>query len=271
MRLKEIYRPIAKELSELENVLARAFAKSGKVPSKVSRFAVCAPGKRLRPALVFLAAKVGGKKNKKTVDLAAAIEIIHTATLIHDDLIDSSRLRRGQMSVAAKWGGAMAILAGDFLFSRAFELIIGLGEPKITHSLLETARTMCEGEMAGHASLKKSTLNKKGYLDLIAKKTAALFAAGCESGALLGRASTAETGALRAYGHDFGMAFQLIDDYLDFAGARNETGRVLGKAGLKNEAAKYARFAKFSLKKIRSLKVRSSLEELLDLILVRAE
>ncbi|MEK7377135.1 MAG: polyprenyl synthetase family protein [Candidatus Margulisiibacteriota bacterium] len=270
MRLKEIYKPIESGLRALEAVLSRAFSKNGREASKISRFAVCAPGKRLRPALVLFSSRVGGGRKRKSVDLAAAIEIIHTATLIHDDVIDRSCLRRGKLSVRAKWGSGMAVLSGDFLFSRAFELMTGLGEQKITQNLLKTAITMCEGELAGHAAVKRSSLSKNGYLALISRKTASLFAAGCESGALMGNASAAKARALKDYGHNFGMVFQLTDDYLDMDGGRNETGRVLGKAGLKKEAEKYAKLARLALKKIKHSKIKSALEDLLDFVLKRA-
>jgi octaprenyl-diphosphate synthase len=194
----------------------------------IGHYLVEAGGKRLRPLLVLLSARALDYKGSQHLDLAAIIEFIHTATLLHDDVVDTSNLRRGRPTANAQWGNAPSVLVGDFLYSRAFQMMVAIGNMDIMAILSDTTNIIAEGEVQQLVNAKDPAISEANYLTVIDKKTAVLFAAACEVAAVLGGASTEQRRALRAYGHHVGMAFQLVDDALDYTGDAATLGKNVG-------------------------------------------
>ena len=189
---------------------------------------IAAGGKRLRPLLTVAAHRLAGGKDDAGVKLAAAVEFVHTATLLHDDVVDSSDLRRGKVAAHLIWGAAPAVLVGDFLFARAFELMVETGSIRALGVLARASSVIAEGEVLALSRANDLSLEHEVYLKIIECKTAELFAAAGESGAVAARASEPRISALRAYGMNLGMAFQLVDDALDYGGATQSLGKNAG-------------------------------------------
>ena len=189
---------------------------------------IAAGGKRLRPLLTVASARLAGGKNDAGVKLAAAVEFVHTATLLHDDVVDSSDLRRGKVAAHLIWGAAPAVLVGDFLFARAFELMVETGSIRALGVLAQASSVIAEGEVLALSRANDLNLEHETYLRIIEAKTAELFAAAAESGAVAAGASEARIAALRAYGLNLGLAFQLVDDALDYGGATQSLGKNAG-------------------------------------------
>jgi len=185
-------------------------------------------GKRLRPLLTIAAARLAGAKDDACLKLAAAVEFIHTATLLHDDVVDSSELRRGRVAAHLIWGAPSSVLVGDFLFARAFELMVETGSLKALEILARASRVIAEGEVLQLTRAHDLGLTQDVYLEIIKAKTAELFAAAAEAGAVSAGASPEHCAALRAYGQDVGVAFQLVDDALDYSGASEGLGKNPG-------------------------------------------
>ena len=185
-------------------------------------------GKRLRPALVLLSSKFYPADAEKVVSLAAAVETLHTATLIHDDLIDNSFLRRGNPTLNTMWNRAATVLTGDYLFARAAAFAAETESVRVISIFSQTLMTICSGELNQIFSSDEGQLTKEYYYQRIYSKTASLFAASTEAGALLSGAPEPEAQALRDYGYNLGMAFQIVDDILDFAGNEGELGKPVG-------------------------------------------
>jgi octaprenyl-diphosphate synthase len=194
----------------------------------IGHYLVEAGGKRLRPLMVLLSANALGNTNPQRLDLAVIIEFIHTATLLHDDVVDMSNLRRGRPTANAKWGNAPSVLVGDFLYSRAFQMMVAIGNMEIMAILSDATNLISEGEVQQLANAKNPELDEAGYLQVIDKKTAVLFAAACEVAAVLSGATETQRRALKAYGHHVGMAFQLVDDALDYTGDAATLGKNVG-------------------------------------------
>ena len=189
---------------------------------------VAAGGKRLRPLLTLASAQLCGYVGSRHVDLAACVEFIHTATLLHDDVVDESHLRRGLASANAVFGNKASVLVGDFLFARAFQLMVEDGSLKVLGILSHAAATIAEGEVLQLATQNDLSTDEDRYLDVIKGKTAALFAAACQVGAVISERPAAEEAALAAYGMALGMAFQLVDDALDYAADQAKLGKTVG-------------------------------------------
>ncbi len=187
-----------------------------------------AGGKRLRPLLAVAAARLAGGEGDAGLKLAAAVEFIHTATLLHDDVVDSSRLRRGKVAAHLIWGAPSSVLVGDFLFARAFELIVETGALRAMEILARASRVITEGEVLQLTRAHDLNLSQQTYLDIISAKTAELFAASAEAGAVAAGASLDACAALRAYGQNLGLAFQLADDALDYGGVTETLGKNAG-------------------------------------------
>ncbi len=187
-----------------------------------------AGGKRLRPLLTVAAARLAGGEGDAALKLAAAVEFIHTATLLHDDVVDASQLRRGKVAAHLIWGAPSSVLVGDFLFARAFELMVETGIMRSLEILARASRVIAEGEVLQLSRAHDLNLDQTTYLEIINAKTAALFAAAAEAGAVSAGASQAQSGALRAYGENLGLAFQLADDALDYGGATETLGKNAG-------------------------------------------
>jgi octaprenyl-diphosphate synthase len=189
---------------------------------------VAAGGKRLRPLLTLASARMCGYQGARHVNLAACVEFIHTATLLHDDVVDESLLRRGLASANAVFGNKASVLVGDFLFARAFQLMVEDGSLKVLEILSRAAATIAEGEVLQLVTQNDLSTPEDRYLDVIKGKTAALFAAACEVGAVVAARPEAEARALSAYGMNLGIAFQLVDDALDYAADQATLGKTVG-------------------------------------------
>jgi len=189
---------------------------------------VAAGGKRLRPMLTLAASKLCGYGGDRHVALAAAVEFIHTATLLHDDVVDESALRRGQSSANALWGNQASVLVGDFLFSRAFELMVADGSLSVLGILSHASAVIAEGEVLQLVTTNDTTTSETAYLDVIRSKTAQLFAAAARIGAVVAGRDKVEEEALECYGLNLGIAFQLIDDVLDYSARQTDLGKTIG-------------------------------------------
>jgi octaprenyl-diphosphate synthase len=187
-----------------------------------------AGGKRLRPLLTVAAARLVGGTEDGCLRLAAAVEFIHTATLLHDDVVDTSQLRRGKTAAHLIWGAPSSVLVGDFLFARAFELMVEPGLLQALGILARASRVIAEGEVLQLTRAHDLELSQSVYLEIITAKTAELFAAAAEAGAVSAGASEAQSAALRAYGQNLGLAFQLTDDALDYGGVTETLGKNAG-------------------------------------------
>ncbi len=194
----------------------------------IGHYLIEAGGKRLRPLMVLLTCRALDYKGRDNLDLAAIIEFIHTATLLHDDVVDISERRRGRITANAQWGNAPAVLVGDFLYSRAFQMMVAIGSMDIMSVLSETTNRIAEGEVQQLVNAKNPAVTEGNYFSVIDKKTAILFASACEVAALLSNAQPEQRQALRAYGHHVGMAFQLMDDALDYQGDAEALGKNVG-------------------------------------------
>jgi octaprenyl-diphosphate synthase len=189
---------------------------------------IAGSAKRLRPLLTVAAARLAGARDDACLKLAAAVEFIHTATLLHDDVVDSSQLRRGRVAAHLIWGAPSSVLVGDFLFARAFELMVGAGSMPALDILARASRVIAEGEVLQLTRSHDLELTEELYIDIIRAKTAELFAAAAEAGAVSAGAPPERRRALRRYGQDLGLAFQLVDDALDYSGESGELGKNPG-------------------------------------------
>jgi octaprenyl-diphosphate synthase len=185
-------------------------------------------GKRLRPLITLATARQYGYGAKEHLKLAAAVEFIHTATLLHDDVVDGSGMRRGRPAANTVWGNKPSILVGDFLFSRAFQLMVETGSTEVLAVLANASAVIAEGEVMQLRSSKNLAIGEADYLTVISAKTAELFAAAAEAGALIAGAGETNANAMRAYGRNLGIAFQLVDDALDYSGRQAVMGKAVG-------------------------------------------
>jgi octaprenyl-diphosphate synthase len=189
---------------------------------------IAGSAKRLRPLLTIAAARLAGARDGACLKLAAAVEFIHTATLLHDDVVDSSELRRGRVAAHLIWGAPASVLVGDFLFARAFELMVGAGSMPALEILARASRVISEGEVLQLTRAHDMDLTQEVYIEIINAKTAELFAAAAEAGAVSAGASPERRRALRRFGQDLGLAFQLVDDALDYSGESGTLGKNPG-------------------------------------------
>jgi octaprenyl-diphosphate synthase len=195
---------------------------------QLAGYIVASGGKRLRPLLTLAAARMVGYAGVAQHPLATAVEFIHTATLLHDDVVDESALRRGRDSANAVWGNQASVLVGDFLFSRAFELMVETGSIAVLGILSRASAIIAEGEVLQLATANDISTDEDAYLRVIIGKTAELFAAACEVGGVIADRPAEETAALRAYGLALGMAFQIVDDVLDYSAVQARLGKSIG-------------------------------------------
>jgi octaprenyl-diphosphate synthase len=208
-------------------IIARMQSPVSVIPALADHL-INAGGKRLRPLITVAAARLVGDRGENALKLAAAVEFIHTATLLHDDVVDSSQLRRGKVAAHLIWGAPSSVLVGDFLFARAFELMVETGAMPALEILARASRVIAEGEVLQLTRAHDLNLSQATYLEIINAKTAELFAAAAEAGAVSGGANQAQAAALRAYGQNLGLAFQLADDALDYGGATETLGKNAG-------------------------------------------
>ncbi len=195
---------------------------------KVGEYVLSSGGKRVRPALLLLGARLCGYTADKAVPLASVVEFIHTATLLHDDVVDSATLRRGLASANTLWGNEASVLVGDFLFSKSFSLMVGVGSLDILRVLSEATTVIAEGEVMQLLCTGELDLAEEQYINVVRSKTAILMSAACEAGAILGEAPHTQQQALADFGMDLGIAFQLMDDILDYVATEEEFGKSIG-------------------------------------------
>ena len=196
--------------------------------NQIAEHIIAGGGKRLRPMLHALAARAAGYHGEQHVKLAAVIEFIHTSTLLHDDVVDESGLRRGRQTANALWGNAASVLVGDFLYSRAFQLMVELDDMRVMRILADTTNTIAEGEVLQLLNIGNADVDEAAYLAVIERKTAVLFAAATELGGLLGGLPDTQVAALRRYGMELGYAFQIADDLLDYTSDADTLGKNIG-------------------------------------------
>lgn len=196
--------------------------------NQMSHYIIGSGGKRLRPMLLLLAARALGEATHNHLVLAAVIEFIHTATLLHDDVVDESDLRRGQESANAVWGNAASVLVGDYLYSSAFEMMVRTNNMRVMEILSETTTAIAEGEVLQLLNCNNPDTSEEKYLQVIARKTAILFSAATRLAAVISNADNTVEEALATYGQQLGVAFQLIDDALDYKASTEELGKNLG-------------------------------------------
>ncbi len=226
MKLEKIYSPIKGELNRIETELrAQVLSSKDKFILQVNRYLLDMAGKRLRPSLLLLCAKTNNHWNEKAIHVAVSLELIHTASLVHDDVLDEADVRRNKAVLNARWGNEPAILTGDYLYFKAFSILSQLEVPRISSIVSLAAEQMCEGEIIQTCKTRQLDLSEEAYLEIIRKKTASLMAASCEAGAVLSGSHPSLQKALARYGLNFGMAFQIIDDCQDLTASPGETGK----------------------------------------------
>ncbi|MDG2057342.1 MAG: polyprenyl synthetase family protein, partial [Tateyamaria sp.] len=194
----------------------------------LARYLIEAGGKRVRPMITVACANMLGYRDEAPLKLAAAVEFIHTATLLHDDVVDKSGMRRGQQAANLIWGNASSVLVGDFLFARSFTLMVEAGSMKALGVLSSAASTIAEGEVRQLAAIKDIGVSVETYMAIIGAKTAALFAAAAQVSGIVAERPLAEEMALETYGRELGLAFQLVDDALDYSGREAALGKTVG-------------------------------------------
>lgn len=221
---KEVFDLLHEDLAALEDEFGRDTISGVQAITEIGEYLRNGGGKRIRPALLFLAAKLFDYQGRGAIKLGAVVEIIHTATLVHDDIIDEAKTRRGRPAANTQWGNSKCVLAGDWLYMQAFKVAVQERNFRILDALIELTQQMVEGELLQMEKLGKLiTLDE--HFDLIYRKTACLFSVCMRLGAILGGATSAQEAALEQYGHDLGMAFQIVDDVLDLTASEE----VLGK------------------------------------------
>jgi len=226
--LEPVQRLIADEMSAVDQVIRQRLHSDVVLIRQVSEYIINGGGKRLRPALVLLAAGACGYSGSAHYQLAAVVEFIHTATLLHDDVVDDSDLRRGQATANALFGNAASVLVGDFLYSRSFQMMVELKNMRVMEVLANATNTIAEGEVLQLLNCHNPGVTEEDYLHVIRYKTAKLFQAAGQIGAIISQATPEVEDSLSRYGLHLGTAFQLIDDVLDYSGDHAETGKNLG-------------------------------------------
>ena len=219
---------IGADMAAVDGVLRSSLDSDVVLIRQVADYIIGGGGKRLRPALLLLAAGATGYRGDEHHTLAAVVEMIHTATLLHDDVVDESALRRGHPTANAEFGNAASVLVGDFLYSRAFQMMVALDRPRVLEILAETTNAIAQGEVLQLMNAGDVDLDEHAYINVIQRKTARLFEAAARLGAVLGAADDATEDALARYGMHLGTAFQLIDDVLDYSGTADTIGKNIG-------------------------------------------
>ena len=220
---------ICNELEQLENTLNESINSDIELAMKVSGYIVKSGGKRIRPAICILVAKTLGYSEPDLIRLASSIELLHTATLIHDDVVDESLVRRGKESIQAKWDDAHGVLVGDFIYSKAFQLMASFDNPKIIRELANATNKISEGEVLQLSLKTKPGLSEEDYFNIINRKTAELFKVSAVTAGILCECAKTELDSLNNFATSLGLAFQIQDDILDYYGHENLTGKKVGK------------------------------------------
>ena len=222
------YEPVAGDFAAVNQLILDQLHSRVPLVEKIGHYIISAGGKRLRPLVVLLSARACGADSSEQHSLAAIIEFLHTATLLHDDVVDTSDLRRGRSTANALWGNAPSVLVGDFLYSRAFEMMVVLGNMQVMQILANATNVIAEGEVLQLSKVRDANTDEATYMEVIRSKTAMLFEAASHSAAVLAGAKADQIEALREFGDALGIAFQLMDDLLDYSGDAAEMGKNVG-------------------------------------------
>ncbi len=228
MNLNDIYRPVHEDLKKVEQSLEEITDADFSLLAQLLAYTLKTGGKRVRPALTLLSGKFYIYEPTLLVPMGAAIELLHTATLVHDDIVDKSAVRRGKPTVSRAWGENSALLLGDYLFAKAGSLVAGTGNLRAIKLFSQTLMTISAGELKQTGVTADMARVREYYFAWIGAKTACLFATSTESGAILSQAPEEAIQAIKDYGHNLGMAFQIVDDVLDFVGEEDELGKPVG-------------------------------------------
>lgn len=219
---------VEQDFAAVNQLILESLSSHVPLVEEISEYLIDAGGKRLRPLLVLLSANGAHYSGDQHIKLAAIIEFLHTAMLLHDDVVDASELRRGRKTVNATWGNPASVLVGDFLHSRAFEMMVEIGDLRVMEILSHATNTIAEGEVQQLTNIRNPDVTEASYMEVISRKTAMLFEAASHSAAVLSSAPEGHEQALQAYGLHIGLAFQLIDDVLDYQGATADLGKNVG-------------------------------------------
>ena len=228
MDINSIRALITKDMDNVNELIERRLNSDVTLINQLAHYIVNSGGKRLRPALVLLSTGVFSYKGNKHLELAAIIEFIHTATLLHDDVVDASALRRGRETANQRWGNEASVLVGDFLYSRAFQMMVEVGSMPVMKVLADATNTIAKGEVQQLLNQHNADTTEASYLEVINNKTAKLFEAAAQLGAIINACPKEQEAALTAYGKHLGTAYQLIDDVLDYSAESAELGKNIG-------------------------------------------
>ncbi|WP_308447584.1 polyprenyl synthetase family protein [Chitinimonas viridis] len=228
MSIEFVKSVIAADMQAVDQIIRERLHSEVILVRQVAEYIVSSGGKRLRPALALLSAGALGYQGQHHRELAAVVEFIHTATLLHDDVVDESSLRRGRDTANALFGNAASVLVGDFLYSRAFQMMVGVNDMRVMQVLADATNVIAEGEVLQLMNIGDADLDEAAYLKVIRYKTAKLFEAAARLGALLAKSDAATEDAMARYGMHLGTAFQIVDDVLDYSGDAGEIGKNLG-------------------------------------------
>jgi len=228
LNLPELIAPIAEDMKEVDAVIRARLDSEVVLIRTIGDYIVGAGGKRMRPALVLMIARALGYEGRNHHVLAAVVEFIHTATLLHDDVVDESDLRRGRQTANAVFGNAASVLVGDYLYSRSFEMMVDVDSMRVMKILSEATTVIAEGEVLQLLNVHDPDVSQERYLQVVRYKTAKLFEAAARVGAVIADATPEQEEAAAAYGRHIGTAFQLVDDVLDYSGAADALGKNVG-------------------------------------------
>lgn len=228
MTFESVKSLVGQDIQRVDHVIRQRLASDVILVNQIAEYIVGSGGKRLRPLVVVTAARACGYKEHRHAEAAAIIEFIHTATLLHDDVVDGSTLRRGRDTANEVWGPAASVLVGDYVYSRAFEMMVALGDMRIMDIMAAATNRIAEGEVLQLMSAHDPETTEERYFDVIYRKTAKLFEAGAQVAAILSGANATLEASMARYGKHLGTAFQLIDDVLDYQADRDQLGKNLG-------------------------------------------
>lgn len=227
-KLSEFTSPIKSDLEEFDEKLGDYLRGDSPLISSIARHLLKSRGKRIRPAFHFLSARAGDNFSEHSVEASLAVELIHTATLLHDDVVDESDMRRGQETVNAQWTNLISVLMGDYLFAKAFRVLVETGSIELLGAVSEATERVSVGELRQIEEIGNYDLSEEKYISIIADKTASLFAVSCEAGPIICKRNASERRKYRSFGEKVGIAFQIADDLLDFTGNAEVIGKPPG-------------------------------------------
>ncbi len=228
MDITTIRQLIASDMDSVDRLIIQSLQSDVVLINQIGAYIVHSGGKRLRPMIVLMAAQACGYTGSKHIDLAAIIEFIHTATLLHDDVVDGSDLRRNRETANAVWGNEASVLVGDFLYSRSFEMMVSVGEMRVMEILSHATNRIAEGEVLQLLNVHNPDTSEAEYMEVVVRKTATLFEAGARLGGIIAGTSEQQQQALADYGLHLGIAFQLVDDALDYDASKSDIGKNIG-------------------------------------------